>query len=313
MMKGKSTSHLAPPAIQQRAPSIYTLLGALQSALWFFALPPLCKPLWPLLFDNLSPQIAEVTIWLIVAPYFALYVLLVAFPTYYLEWDFLEQFKISKDPWPWKDKSQHVRSQFYKLTRNSLFLDFINTVIFVPGFVYVKTIIFPRRALSFSVDDWPTHMESFTNIMALVILHEFGFYWTHRLMHAYPKLYKYHKKHHEYKQNNVLSAQHFHPVDFFFSIAAPALLPTIIVRPHAFTQAMAGLWIFTANLDDHLGYAFPWSPVRWFPFSAGTDAHEFHHSVNMGCYGSKLSLWDWVFQTDQVYEQWRKKRWSTIE
>ena len=42
--------------------------------------------------------------------------------------------------------------------------------------------------------------------------------------------------------------------------------------------------------------------------SAGTDAHEFHHSVNMGCYGSKLSLWDWVFQTDGAYERWRMKR-----
>ena len=147
----------------------------------------------------------------------------------------------------------------------------------------------------------------------MAIIHEFLFYWSHRTMHAYPQLYKYHKIHHEYKQNNVLSAQHFHPIDFFFSIGGPATLTTIIVKPHSFTQYHFGLWLLTANFDDHLGYAFPWTPIRWFPFSAGTDAHEFHHSVNIGHFGSKLAIWDWLFKTDQAYIQWHKKRWGVVD
>eukprot|EP00584_Thalassiosira_punctigera_P011946 CAMPEP_0172552888 /NCGR_PEP_ID=MMETSP1067-20121228/47249_1 /TAXON_ID=265564 ORGANISM="Thalassiosira punctigera, Strain Tpunct2005C2" /NCGR_SAMPLE_ID=MMETSP1067 /ASSEMBLY_ACC=CAM_ASM_000444 /LENGTH=300 /DNA_ID=CAMNT_0013340961 /DNA_START=70 /DNA_END=969 /DNA_ORIENTATION=- len=300
-MKGVRTS--SPPAMQG-APSLYALLGALQSALCFFVLPPLCKPLWPVIFSDLSPQIREVLLWAITAPYFVMYALVVALPPYLLEWDFFEQFKISKEPWPWKDERANVRREFWTLTYKSICIDSINILVLLPCCVYAKTIAFPRRAPSFSADDWPTHWESFSGVVASIVLHEFGFYWTHRIMHARPGLYRFHKVHHQYKQNDVLSAQHFHPVDFFFSIAAPALLTAAVVRPHSFTQALAGLWIFHANMDDHLGYAFPWSPVRWFPFSAGTDAHEFHHSVNMGCYGSKLSLWDWVFKTDRVYEQW---------
>lgn len=73
---------------------------------------------------------------------------------------------------------------------------------------------------------------------------------------------KYHKVHHEYKQNNVLKAQYFHPVDFLFSVAGSTLVSTIIVRPHSITQMQAGLWMVTANLDDHIGYSFPWSGVR---------------------------------------------------
>jgi sterol desaturase/sphingolipid hydroxylase (fatty acid hydroxylase superfamily) len=53
------------------------------------------------------------------------------------------------------------------------------------------------------------------------------------------------------------------------------------------------------TVDDHCGYAFPWSPVRWFPLSANTDQHEFHHSKNMGCFASKLAIYDQLF--DRYY------------
>ena len=164
----------------------------------------------------------------------------------------------------------------------------------------------------------------------------------HRLMHTYPKLYKHHKVHHEYKQNSILSSQHFNPIDYLFSITGPAILTSALVRPHGITQLQIGLWLVTANLDDHLGYAFPWSPVRWFPLwvwnstvlalncllaywlfdtniciflfsAAGTDAHEFHHGVNMGFYGHKFTLCDHLFGTDKVYKQWRIKFCQTIK
>ena len=374
--------------VLQRSISIYTFIGALQSAFCFFVLPIICKPLWPTIFDRFSPQIAEVLIWAMAAPYFLLYALLVALPPYLLEWDFFEQYKISTNTWPWKDKRDNIRKDFWRLTYKSICLDFVNIFIFFPCCVYAKTILFPNRNLSFSIDDWPTYWELGRDVLTFAITHEFGFYWAHRIIHAIPSLYKYHKVHHEYKQNDVLASQHFHPVDFFLSIATPVILSTIIIKPHSFTWLQAGLWIFTANLDDHLAYAFPWSSglfahyisfevyllvlhlvfpllasllTSLFPLSlltcycqfvgfpceyklcdlstarishpkittpyilnshpyflhttvhssAGTDAHEFHHSVNMGCFGSKLSLWDWMFQTDQVYEQWRKKRWAT--
>ena len=264
MTKDSASHH---PVVLQRQPSIYTLLGALQSALWFFALPPLCKPLWPIVFGNFSSsaQTDEVILWAIVFPYFLAYALLIALPPYLLQWEFFEQFKISTDPWPWQDTRQTVKSDYWKLMKRSMFIDAMNLVIGVPLVVYTKTILFPDRALSFSMDDWPNQYELSRDILLSVVLHEFGFYCTHRLFHAIPSLYKYHKVHHQYKQNNVLSAQHFHPIDFLASIAIPAILPTVVLCPHSFTQFMVGLWVFTANLDDHLGYAFPWTVVRWFP------------------------------------------------
>ena len=247
----------AAAPVLQRSLSIYTLVGALQSAVWFFCLSPLLKPIWTH-FGGFTPETAELMVWLILIPYFFVYTLFVALPPYLLEWDFFEQFKISKEPWPWRDERQSVRQDFWKLTRKSIMYDFVNLVVFIPACVYLKTLLFPSRGVSFAIEEWPTYWESGVGVLSMILLHEFGFYTTHRIMHSHPALYQYHKVHHEYKQNDVLSAQHFHPVDLLFSIAIPAILPTIIVKPHSFTQVLVGLWIFTANLDDHLGYAFPW-------------------------------------------------------
>ena len=57
------------------------------------------------------------------------------------------------------------------------------------------------------------------------------------------------------------------------------------------------------------GYAFPWSPVRWFCPPAGrTDQQEFHHAKNMGCFASKLGIYDMMFKSEEPYLAWRSKR-----
>lgn len=143
----------------------------------------------------------------------------------------------------------------------------------------------------------------------MVVIHEFGFYVTHKAMHYYPVLYKYHKVHHEYTINTTLAAQHNHPIDYIVSISGPALLAMVLVpHSHSISQFMYLVWALWANLDDHVGYAFPWSPVRWFPGSAGTDEHEFHHSKNVGCYASKLVWFNSAFGGYEQYNRYYARR-----
>ncbi|KAL3769964.1 hypothetical protein ACHAWO_000153 [Cyclotella atomus] len=297
----------------QGSPSIWMLAAAIQSAIWFFAIPPLLKPHWSSFFDGFSSSIAEATLFLMIIPFFLLYMLVVALPPYLLQWKCFEQYKISNLSWPWLDDRATVRDAFWKLTYKTIKLECVLMFILFPLMLCTKAIIVSHSALSFSDDNWPTYAKSSVDLISLALVHEFFFYWTHRVFHMYPQLYKYHKVHHEYKQNNVLASQYFHPIDFILSIGGPAILTTVIVQPHSITQFQFGLWILCANFDDHLGYAFPWSPVRWFPLAPATDCHEFHHSVNMGCYSSKLILWDVIFGTDQAYRKWREGRCSTAD
>ena len=154
--------------------------------------------------------------------------------------------------------------------------------------------------------DWPSYRILLLRQPGHDAVHEFGFYWCYRLAH-HPKLDKYHKVHHEYHQNMVLAAQHEHPIDYIVTIATPALL-AVSGRAQSFTLFQWIAWLVMANIDDHVGYEFPWSPVRWFPFAAATDMHEFHHSKNMGCFASKLNINDRIFNSEQPYLRWRAAR-----
>ena len=84
------------------------------------------------------------------------------------------------------------------------------------------------------------------------------------------------------------------------------MLAVSLVRPHSSTLFQSVLWTMYANLDDHVGYAFPWSPVRWFPCSASTDEHEFHHGVNLGCFASKLSVFNSLLGGYEHYARYKE-------
>lgn len=118
-----------------------------------------------------------------------------------------------------------------------------------------------------------------------------------------------HKWHHEYTTVVCLSSEHAHPVEFAAGNLLPLIVGPIAVRSHLFTVWM---WVFLriyVSVEEHCGFAFPWSPVRLLPFMATPDGHDFHHSHNVGVYASQFVFWDRVCGTDKAYlEHLRKKR-----
>lgn len=284
---------------------LYGAIAAVQSLTWFFLLPELLKPHWEQIWSPFSPMAAQLLInqWNLVI--FITYSL-VMFPIYYANVPFFEQYKISDKPWAWRSEKKEERDAFWKLSFRSVKLIAFNGCVLIPVLTAGKFYLM-GDIMSFSTSDWPSYQTMFIHNVLLCLIHEFGFYWTHRLSH-HPSIYRFHKVHHEYKQNTVLASQHEHPVDYIITIATPALLSISIVQPHSITVMMFITWAVFTNLDDHVGYSFPWSPVRWFIFSARTDQHEFHHSKNMGCFASKLNIYDKIFNSEEPYLKWRAKR-----
>jgi sterol desaturase/sphingolipid hydroxylase (fatty acid hydroxylase superfamily) len=281
------------------------VLAIAQSAAWLFVLPIVCRPYWTQIFENLSQEMAEIVLGLVI-PLIYFGSVLMILPIYYFQHPFFEQYKIQlstsqSKPWPWvSGNPPEVQRAFWSLTRRSVKITLFNLFVLVPVLIVLKVRTVTALGLShpsFLDGDWPTVTEMAWQNLALALLHEFGFYSMHRLMHTYPSLYKYHKVHHEYKHNTVLAAQHNHPVDHILSIGGPAVLATTLVRPmpHSFVIFQWFVWIVVANTDDHIGYSFPWSPVRWFPGAASTEEHEFHHSHNVGCFASKLVVFNKLF------------------
>ena len=307
---------------QQKTLSIYTILAVTQSIFWLCMLPYLCRQIWPLVFGKIqSPIMKELVLNQTPLILFCCYGLCIL-PIYYIQHPLFEQFKIEPTkPWPWLDQRVKTRQDFWKLVKKSCKLCSFNLLVLVPLATLFKGLILHLFCIhqnycsfiSFNDEDWPSTFELIKHNITLTLLHELFFHCTHRIMHIYPSLYKYHKVHHEYKNNIFLSAQHNHPVDYILSIAGPVLLALTIVKPHSFTQCQWAIYTVYTNLDDHVGYSFPFSPVRWFPFASLTQEHEFHHSVNVGCFSSKLDLYEKLFRTSTKFIKWEAKRIETIE
>ena len=276
-----------------------------QALLWFFALPPLVKPYWEEAWSHLSPLGAQVFLNEFAFFYFFFFGTIML-PIYSGNYAIFEQYKISDKPWAWRSSDSKVREEFWALTARSTKLLLFNLGVLVPMLTAGKYYVL-GDVMSFSRKDWPSYVDLARDNILMALLHEFGFYWCHRLAH-HPRLYKYHKVHHEYKQNTILASMHEHPIDYVVTIATPALLAISVVQPHSFTLFQFIAWLITANIDDHIGYEFPWSPVRWFWGAALTDQHEFHHSRNMGCFASKLSIYDTMFGSESHYLKWRAAR-----
>lgn len=290
-------------------PAAWQVAAIAQSLFWFFAIPHLLRPYWGLFWAQVLESYGttgrEVLLNLMGAPLYIIYPLLVL-PIYRAKDPFFEQFKISEKPWAWQSPKPEVREEFVRRSYKSVQYFLIN-YFGVVTFLSMMKKYSPSPPVSFSDDDWPTTLENAGQLLVILLFHELGFYWTHRIMH-WPSLYRFHKVHHEYKDNNVLASTHNHWVDFVVSIAGPSIFSVSFTNPHSITLFMFLQYTIFANLDDHVGYSFPWSPVRWFPGSNRTEKHEFHHVVNMGSFASKINIYDKMFKSEDNYLSWKEKR-----
>jgi sterol desaturase/sphingolipid hydroxylase (fatty acid hydroxylase superfamily) len=134
----------------------------------------------------------------------------------------------------------------------------------------------------------------------MMLMEDFSFYWLHRFLHLsfiYPFI---HKIHHEYNNSISLGSEYAHPIEFIFSNILPTSIGYIILgeKVHFATYILfLGIRIFE-TIDGHCGYEFSWSPYRLLPLSGSSEYHNFHHSHNIGCFGSFFTYWDTIFGTN---------------
>lgn len=129
------------------------------------------------------------------------------------------------------------------------------------------------------------------------------FYWTHRVLHL-PMFYtRFHKKHHEYTDNVSIASEYAHPVENIFGNLLPSSIGIQLLGDRIHLVS-ALIWIFiriAKTTDAHSGYEFPFSAFRLLPFALSAANHDFHHTHNVGNYGSFLVLWDTFMETNRDY------------
>ncbi len=134
--------------------------------------------------------------------------------------------------------------------------------------------------------------------IALVLL-DLAIYWQHRLLHAWPLLWRLHRVHHTDVTLDATSALRFHPLEILLSLAIKLALAALLGVP-ALAVMVFEVLLSSFALVTHANLALPpWldTPVR--ALLVTPNMHRIHHSTDgeeqRRNFGFNLSVWDHLF------------------
>ena len=148
----------------------------------------------------------------------------------------------------------------------------------------------------------PSISECALHMVGALMTNEVLFYIAHRLFHEFPVLYKIHKKHHEYRGTISIAAQHANPIEDVVANITPTLAYVLYMRlptPLIVVWLVMRIW---ETYESHSGYCFKKTVLAKIGLlnSARAEFHDFHHTANVGNYGTKLFL-DRLLRTQDEY------------
>ena len=142
------------------------------------------------------------------------------------------------------------------------------------------------------------------SIVAMLVLHDTWFYWTHRLMH-HPALFgRVHRVHHLSTNPTPWTAYAFHPLESI--VQGLGVVAIIFVLPAHPLAVLVFQTLSTAvNVYGHSGYELYPSGWATHPFGRWLNtsvAHNTHHATARHNYGLYFLAWDrWMGTIDPGY------------
>ncbi|MEM6676167.1 MAG: sterol desaturase family protein [Planctomycetota bacterium] len=134
-------------------------------------------------------------------------------------------------------------------------------------------------------------------VIALLLL-EFVAYWTHRLQHEVPILWRFHRVHHSSEELDWLAGVRVHPLAALFVKSFEAL-PLALIGIELSVSAPVAFFALVSGLLTHANVDLRLRPLRrlWVT----PDFHHWHHADEPDAidtnYSGLLPLWDLVFGT----------------
>jgi len=133
-------------------------------------------------------------------------------------------------------------------------------------------------------------------IPAVIVLSDLGFYWTHRMFHAVPWLWRFHSIHHSIEELDWLAAARVHPVDQILTKGV-SLIPVFAL---GFSEWAIGLYALLYQWQSvliHSNVRVGFGPLRFLFVSP--EFHHWHHSNDREArdrnFAGQLSFLDALF------------------
>ena len=155
----------------------------------------------------------------------------------------------------------------------------------------LRTMELPGRLFS-SNDLGPFWLQVFGYFMLVNFLK----YWSHRMIHRFNFLWRFHALHHSIKEYYALNSIYNHPVDYFVRVVIPTFLSWYVGwRFDAiFTAdcfAILIIWVSHSNAS----FRYP----RFFKYLITTnDLHHWHHHPKVGIknnFSTSVAFYDLIF------------------
>ncbi len=134
----------------------------------------------------------------------------------------------------------------------------------------------------------------FAQLVLCYVTTDFFFYWAHRMLHT-PFFYqRVHKQHHQFRVSIGFACEYAHPFELVVGNVLPVIAGPVLFKMPFFVFVV---WLTVAILGTswgHSGFMFPIALTR--------GHHDFHHSHNVGNFGS-MPYWDYFMGTDKAYKE----------
>eukprot|EP00042_Codosiga_hollandica_P024438 m.102833 g.102833 ORF g.102833 m.102833 type:complete len:269 (-) comp51551_c0_seq1:59-865(-) len=162
-------------------------------------------------------------------------------------------------------------------------------------------------ALRFGFVDWsplPDLQTIATHVGVSILVEDFLFYWSHRLLHVNFFYVRFHKRHHEFTNPIGIASEYSHPVEALLGNFLPFMAGPLLMHSSLRVFAVWFVIRIWKTTDAHSGYELPFSPFNLeFSLINNSARHDYHHTANKGSYGSFLRVWDYVCGTDAAFNQ----------
>lgn len=131
----------------------------------------------------------------------------------------------------------------------------------------------------------------------MFVLRDFIQYWIHRLLHAVPALWRFHRVHHSVTEMGFAAHLRFHPAETVV-YRTIEYLPLALIGFGIDDFLIVHVFALSIGHLNHANLRLPLGPLRYVLNSS--RMHLWHHAKVLPAargknFGISLSLWDWLF------------------
>jgi Delta7-sterol 5-desaturase len=137
------------------------------------------------------------------------------------------------------------------------------------------------------------------SIPVMLLIHDFYFYWMHRLIHHEKLFERVHRTHHLSTNPSPWAAFAFHPLEGVLE-ALIIVIIAVVMPVHVAALSVFALLSLIYNVYGHLGYEVMPRFLAKSPlgrFLNKSAYHNLHHRAFASNYGLYTTIWDRAFGT----------------